>query len=190
MDVETTLHVLRDCQVAKKTWLGLIPLNDQQEFFSQDLQKCSKQFKNGEKPTQREQVEAARSRVDKIICDGAAEQEGLQDGAGGLFRDNKGRFLMGYNTYAGRCLPLVAELWGMRLGLQIAEERNITKLMIETDSEEAMELVARPVTSARCDLWVWEIRQLLSRRGEAQLSTTLRQNNATTLVHSCLPKKA
>ncbi|GKU97446.1 hypothetical protein SLEP1_g10590 [Rubroshorea leprosula] len=62
-------------------------------------------------------------------------------GAGGIFRDHNGSWIYGYSRRVGFTTSLAAELWAIRDGLDIAVNRGISKLILETDSKVAETLL-------------------------------------------------
>ncbi|GLT37826.1 hypothetical protein SLA2020_121150 [Shorea laevis] len=79
--------------------------------------------------------------VIKLNTDGAANSSSGQAGAGGVFRDHRGHWLLGYTRNIGHTNSLAAELWAIRDGLSLAVERGFTKIIVETDSKVAVTLL-------------------------------------------------
>ena len=81
-----------------------------------------------------------------------------------------------------------AELWAVLLGLQIAWARNIRKVVIGVDSENAWEWLTGTVTERhKHAALLQECRQLLLRNWEARVTLIYREGNS---VADFLAKKA
>jgi|UniRef100_A0A2N9EKD1 ribonuclease HI len=61
--------------------------------------------------------------------------------AGGLLRDSNGKWIHGFAHNLGITNSLAAELWGLRDGLLLARNLNITKLIIEIDAKSVVDLL-------------------------------------------------
>lgn len=77
----------------------------------------------------------------KINVDGARNQFSEVIGAGGLIRDHKGKWQIGFVHDIGFGHSLLAEAWAMLNGAQIALDRGYTKVIIESDSMELVTLL-------------------------------------------------
>ena len=55
-------------------------------------------------------------------------------GAGGLLRDHRGRWLIGFSIRLDICSAVEAELWALIHGLRLSWDRGIKLLIVETDS--------------------------------------------------------
>ena len=53
---------------------------------------------------------------------------------GGLFRDSLGRWRYCFVASIGNCSILIAEVWCLFYGLQLAKERGCRKLEVKSDS--------------------------------------------------------
>ena len=65
---------------------------------------------------------------------------------GGVFRDSEGRWLLGY---IGPSHIELADLWILLMGLQLAWERGVTHLHVESDSVALMEPIKNPANHHR-----------------------------------------
>ncbi|KAE8691648.1 putative Cc-nbs-lrr resistance protein [Hibiscus syriacus] len=75
------------------------------------------------------------------IClntDGAVSSGKATGSIGGLFKDNEGSWISGFNKKIGITNPLQCELWAILIGIQIAWDYGFEKLLIQTDSKEAV----------------------------------------------------
>lgn len=77
----------------------------------------------------------------KLNCDGAVTNYGSKAGCGGVVRDANGCFLYGFAAGLGSCSITEAELWAICRGLQLAQDRGLHQIAIETDSVVAKNLI-------------------------------------------------
>ncbi|KAE8709897.1 hypothetical protein F3Y22_tig00110328pilonHSYRG00789 [Hibiscus syriacus] len=78
------------------------------------------------------------------IClnvDGAVSSTTKHGAIGGVFRDNEGSWILGFNKALGILQPLHAELWAIYVGIQIAWDHGFEFLVIQSDSMEAVNLL-------------------------------------------------
>ncbi|CAL1415075.1 unnamed protein product [Linum trigynum] len=77
----------------------------------------------------------------KMNTDGAAQgNQGLAT-AGGLLRDSNGDWVCGFCCKIGTGTAILAELWGIHQGLLMAWNNGTQFLILETDSQLAIELI-------------------------------------------------
>lgn len=60
---------------------------------------------------------------------------------GGLLRDSSGRFMKGFHCNLGSSTSVMAELWGLVLGLRLARDVGISSLRIEMDSRVVVNMI-------------------------------------------------
>ncbi|CAL1407041.1 unnamed protein product [Linum trigynum] len=77
----------------------------------------------------------------KLNVDGASNGNPGVAGAGGVLRGSDGRWAGGFCASLGCCSAVMAELWGLYHGLDIAWRHGCRTLMVESDSKLAIELV-------------------------------------------------
>ncbi|CAL1398877.1 unnamed protein product [Linum trigynum] len=77
----------------------------------------------------------------KLNVDGASAGNPGIAGAGGLIRDDQGRWIAGFVAKIGETSAALAELWAIRHGLDIAWRRRCTSLIVESDSQLAIQLI-------------------------------------------------
>jgi len=70
-----------------------------------------------------------------LNTDGAVRGTLGPAGAGGVLRDDKGEWILGFSEYLGHCSTLTAELKAVVRGLKIAKELGAQKLWVRTDSK-------------------------------------------------------
>ncbi|XP_019259064.1 PREDICTED: uncharacterized protein LOC109237239 [Nicotiana attenuata] len=81
----------------------------------------------------------------KLNIDGAFEK--LKSGIGGIFRDNTGKWILGFQKFCHSLFPLHTELQALYEGLQMAHKFNLFSLEIETDSTDVINAINNGHTS-------------------------------------------
>ncbi|KAH1084338.1 hypothetical protein J1N35_024099 [Gossypium stocksii] len=61
--------------------------------------------------------------------------------SGGCVRDHNGECTIGFAKYLGNCTVLEAELWGILDGLNLILDRRLERILIQTDSIEAINVI-------------------------------------------------
>ncbi|KAL4368154.1 hypothetical protein GQ457_05G016830 [Hibiscus cannabinus] len=61
--------------------------------------------------------------------------------ASGMFRDNEGRWLLGFNKFLGMTSPLFAELCVIYIGLKLAGDNGFEYVQVQSDCHEAVKLL-------------------------------------------------
>ncbi|GLT62320.1 hypothetical protein SLA2020_349680 [Shorea laevis] len=115
----------------------------------------------------------------KLNTDGSALGNPGLAGAGGVFRDELGRWILGFSHHVGHTSSLAAELWAIRDGLSIALSKGFNKIVLETDSKIAMALIDK----CNCDYHslgtlVTDCRILLGHIPDLQIKHIYREANA------------
>ncbi|CAL1413418.1 unnamed protein product [Linum trigynum] len=78
---------------------------------------------------------------DKMNVDGAANGSQGPAGAGDILRNAEGRWTGGFVCNLGSCSTILAELWGIYHGLGVAWQQGCRTLILETDSQMALQLI-------------------------------------------------
>ncbi|KAE8735031.1 putative Bifunctional inhibitor/lipid-transfer protein/seed storage 2S albumin superfamily protein [Hibiscus syriacus] len=128
-----------------------------------------------------------------LNVDGAVSSTTIHGAIGGVFRDNEGSRILGFNKALGILQPTQAELWAIYVGLQIAWDHGFEFLVIQSDSMEIVNLLnksdahssplplVRAIEKLRKQAWVTTI-QYISRKGNSLADTI-----ANCLLSTCLP---
>ncbi|KAF7834439.1 WEB family protein [Senna tora] len=77
----------------------------------------------------------------KVNVDGSCWENDMSISCGGIIRDAEKRWVMGFAKNLGKGNVLLAEMWGIRMGLQIARNNGLSNITIETDSLAAIKLI-------------------------------------------------
>ncbi|MBA0605953.1 hypothetical protein Godav_018480, partial [Gossypium davidsonii] len=74
----------------------------------------------------------------------------------GNLKDNHGGWIIGFSHLLGKCSILEAELWGILDSLALVQEKQGNKVLIQTNSLEAIKAIQDSVlTSSRSTLIKW-----------------------------------
>ncbi|CAL1373122.1 unnamed protein product [Linum trigynum] len=114
----------------------------------------------------------------KMNTDGAAQGSPRIASAGGALRDSQGTWLGGFCSKMGNGTAIMAELWGILQGLQLAWKKGIRFLILESDSQLALDLIKNRTDAAHLHATILGlIRRLLAQGWVVQLAHTYREGN-------------
>ncbi|GLT36867.1 hypothetical protein SLA2020_112150 [Shorea laevis] len=114
----------------------------------------------------------------KLNTDGSAINNPGKVAGGGLIRDSWGNWILGFSRRIGWSSILVAELWAIRDGLQLAVSRNFSHLLIETDSLSAVNLLSNDsIDNHPLSSLVFDCRDLLRCIPHVKISHVMRESN-------------
>ncbi|MBA0759792.1 hypothetical protein Gotri_022626 [Gossypium trilobum] len=65
---------------------------------------------------------------------------------GGILRDKYRSWVIGYNQLVGTCSVLDVELWGIFEGVTIVMDKGFDRILIISDSQEAVQAIQGSVT--------------------------------------------
>ncbi|WVZ17701.1 hypothetical protein V8G54_010683, partial [Vigna mungo] len=77
----------------------------------------------------------------KINCDGAYTRNGKKAAAGGVLRDSDGEFLFAFSSVLRVSSSAEAELFVIKLGMEIGISMGYSNLIVESDSLSAIQLI-------------------------------------------------
>ncbi|GKV12720.1 hypothetical protein SLEP1_g23837 [Rubroshorea leprosula] len=107
-------------------------------------------------------------------------------GAGRVFRDHLGNWILGFARNIGHTTSIVAELWAIRDGLKLAVSRGYNGLILETDSRTALTLLhAENCNFHSLAVLISDCRVLLRQLPDVQTTHIYREANS---VADCLAK--
>lgn len=97
---------------------------------------------------------------------------------GGILRDENGIFLAAFASNLWACTIMQAELSGILHGIHLARRRNVAKLLIESDSNNAIQLLDSACDSTHpCALILHDIKELIKDFPCVKWSHTYREAN-------------
>lgn len=76
----------------------------------------------------------------KLNTDGAVIGSMGLAGCGGIVRDDHGGWLVGFSGHIGIADSFVAELWGLKDGLILCCNLNITSIVVELDAKAIVDV--------------------------------------------------
>ncbi|GLT74663.1 hypothetical protein SLA2020_464490 [Shorea laevis] len=115
----------------------------------------------------------------KLNTDGSLDQNSGKATAGGLLRDCVGSWIQGFSVTIGKVSILMAELWGCREGLKLCKELGVTHLIIEMDSQVAVNAICSGVDmDNHAAILVADIRKLLLGFTSSTVQHILREGNS------------
>ncbi|MBA0727845.1 hypothetical protein Golax_000796, partial [Gossypium laxum] len=77
----------------------------------------------------------------KVNTDRTSIDNGNYSTIGGVLRDCHGNWIAGSYRFVGRCPILIAELWAIYHGLQVARHRGYFKVILESDSKATVNML-------------------------------------------------
>ena len=80
----------------------------------------------------------------KLNTDGASESGVYRTGCGGIIRDEQGQWITGFVRRIGVANNFIAELWGLRDGLQLCCCRNFNSIEVEIDAKAILDAFLNP----------------------------------------------
>ncbi|GKV16390.1 hypothetical protein SLEP1_g27041 [Rubroshorea leprosula] len=114
----------------------------------------------------------------KLNTDGSANANPGEAGAGGVFRDELGNWLLGFYRNVGFTSSLSAELWALRDGLKLAVNRGFSHLLVETDSKVAKTLLDSANSAAHSlGVLIDDCRAMMTQIPNLHLNHVLREAN-------------
>ncbi|KAK8502048.1 hypothetical protein V6N12_003397 [Hibiscus sabdariffa] len=118
----------------------------------------------------------------KLNSDGALDSRNGIVSCGGLIRDDRGSWLIGFSKRIGICSILEAELWGIYEGLFAAWSIGSRYLLVESDCLEAINLINNRSNSEGTISMVYSISEVLNRSWylspPVNISVLLQQDDA------------
>ncbi|XP_070013472.1 uncharacterized protein [Nicotiana sylvestris] len=111
----------------------------------------------------------------KLNCDGDFSSNNRISGLGGVFRNNKEDWLVGYHKSSQAISPIHAELLALLEGLKIAKKMNFLNMEIETDCTDVFKLIYEDSTNY--SNIVSECRWLMHQLKIPQLKHNFREGN-------------
>lgn len=96
-----------------------------------------------------------------LNTDGVVHSVSSLFAAGGVIRNEKGNWIMGYNCFLGKCTVSVAELWGILDGLFLLQKQGYNKVIIQSDNLEVVVAISNRKHERSNSTLVRQIRKIL-----------------------------
>lgn len=114
----------------------------------------------------------------KINSDGCVSKNNRMAGCGGVLRNHYGDWICGYTKNIGNGSVMEAEIWGVLLGLRIAAEVKVGKLMVESDAKEIIDyLKGRTLPNGNCQKLIEACWKETDRFEKVEFTHILREQN-------------
>ncbi|MBA0632683.1 hypothetical protein Godav_001378 [Gossypium davidsonii] len=142
-DHEDVLYVLRDCHAARAVWDKLIPQQSLSRFYTGFLLEWYSSVSMPLSHKSRSYLHnwSTTSRCVCLNTDGSVRiNEGFATDRGCVTNHN-GEWIIGFSRYLGNCIVLEVELWGILDGLNLTLDRCFKRILIQTDSIEAINAI-------------------------------------------------
>ncbi|KAH1115159.1 hypothetical protein J1N35_008537 [Gossypium stocksii] len=170
---EDILHVIRDCILAKEVWKQEIIKTS--VSWAKHFSLASRQVTDVEiKTTCGEPLAGEWTYLNKngaVLVDSGAAVVGV------VLRDKNREWILGYNKYLGNYLILNVELWGILDGLELIQCRGNAKVVIQSDSLEAVKAIHENAWKTSHSALLRRIHRILSQERSWLLRYTLREQN-------------
>lgn len=111
-----------------------IPINNNKIWHQRDSHSINRDGSSQNKTLIQIKWEPPPEGAFKLNIDGAARSNPGEAGIGGIIRDHKGNMISAFSKNIGIASNNKAEVWALYLGIKIANELEITDIIIETDS--------------------------------------------------------
>ncbi|OIT29739.1 hypothetical protein A4A49_59120, partial [Nicotiana attenuata] len=112
----------------------------------------------------------------KLNIDGSFKGKYKKGGIGGIFRNSRGDWILGYLNSAIAYTPAYMELLALKTGLQLALDKTFVNLEIETDATYVISLLNNDTCSIYSNL-VTECRSLLKKLQNSPIQHNFREGN-------------
>ncbi|MBA0802814.1 hypothetical protein Gohar_013084, partial [Gossypium harknessii] len=97
--------------------------------------------------------------------------------AGGVIRDGKGNWVLGYNCFLGKCLVAVVELKGILDNLLILQKQGYNEVTIHFDNLEIVIGISKSILEESSSNLIRRIQQILVEEEKRSLRYVLREAN-------------
>ncbi|KAK5771280.1 hypothetical protein PVK06_047470 [Gossypium arboreum] len=112
-----------------------------------------------------------------LNVDGAISRTSERAAIGGVIRDSKGNWIMGYNRFLGNCSIFDAKLCGILDGLKLIQHRENGNVIIQSDSLEVVKAIHENVSKNSSSALLRRIHRILSQERQWILRYTPREEN-------------
>ncbi|KAH1072323.1 hypothetical protein J1N35_024651 [Gossypium stocksii] len=125
-----------------------------------------------------------------IALDCRPNQSSTHQNSGGVIRDGRGQWILGYNRPLGKCTAVIAELWVILDGLLLVQKQGYAEVIIQSDNLENVIFICESKLDSPKSSLVRRIQQILSFEEKWSLNYVPRESNqvADTLVKMALTR--
>ncbi|KAH9778145.1 RNase H domain-containing protein [Citrus sinensis] len=115
----------------------------------------------------------------KLNIEGSSSRVQGSAGAGGIVRDESGKWILGYSKNLGTSNSLASELWALYHGLNLVWERGFRKVLVECNSHEAVKCLELPTSFLDPNrALILSCKEYLCRNWDCKLQLILREANS------------
>ncbi|XP_012487971.1 uncharacterized protein LOC105801183 [Gossypium raimondii] len=158
-DYKDVLHILRYCNAARGIWDKLIPQQDLSIFYSGSL------------------LDQMRNNFQSHFSSWGGNDCPCFAADGGCVRDHNGEWIIGFAKYLGNCTILETELWGILDELNLILDRRFEKILIQTDSIEAINVILEDSSGNSNSALVRKIHIILRKMEQWKIQYIPREEN-------------
>lgn len=80
----------------------------------------------------------------ELNTDGSSTASSGTSGGGGLIRDDRGNWVVGFSRKIGKVNSFLAEIWALRDGLILCNQLNLNAVMVELDAKALVDALNNP----------------------------------------------
>lgn len=115
----------------------------------------------------------------KLNFDGSCKGRTCKSSIGGIFRDHKAKFLLGYAESIGRATSTIAELSALRRGLELVLENGWNDVWLEGDAKSLVDIIAqrRKVRCAEVQRHITDITSIIPELNNCVVTHIYREGN-------------
>lgn len=117
----------------------------------------------------------------KLNFDGSSKGKALNASIGGLFRNHKAEFILGYAEPIGRANSTIAEVAALHRGLELVLENGWSDVWLEGDAKTLIDIIAKKksVKSAEVRRHVRDINSIILKLDNCKVTHVYREGNRT-----------
>ncbi|MBA0704823.1 hypothetical protein Golax_017056, partial [Gossypium laxum] len=112
-----------------------------------------------------------------LYLDGAVKVDPRDVAVGGVIRDNKWRWILGFNRWLGQCSVFNAELWGILDDMLLLQNRRCDRVLIWTESTKVLQAIHEAFSLTSFSALIRCIHKLLQEVGHWELEYIPREEN-------------
>lgn len=121
----------------------------------------------------------------KVNTDDASGKDEDWNAAGSVLRDSNGKWITGFQKFVGKGSALNSELWAILLGLQVAKDRGIDIVILESDCKVGVDLINESLDGAPSTTIIRQIKEATKGFVKVKFQFIIREDNR---LANCLAK--
>ncbi|KAK5772935.1 hypothetical protein PVK06_049237 [Gossypium arboreum] len=112
-----------------------------------------------------------------LNTDGVVHSVSDLSAVGGVLRNNKREWILGFNCFLGKCSVTTVELWGLLDGLLIVQKQGYNKVIIRSDNLENVILICESKAEGSKNTLIKRMQQILTLKRNWFLNFVPRETN-------------